>query len=93
MATGNTLSMRDLDFSVQSLPSSSSQQDLAGITPAMLEQPIKKSLAALESRIITEALRLHNGNVQKVTQVLQIGKTALYAKMKRYGISARDMKQ
>ena len=90
MATGNTLSVRDLDFSVQTTPTS---REMTGITPAMLEQPIKESLAVLESRIIAGALRLHNGNVQKVTKTLQIGKTALYAKMKRYGISARAMKQ
>ncbi len=89
MAKTNTLSVRDLDFSTQNRILN---KELAAITPAMLAQPIKESLAILESKIIAGALRLHNGNVQAVTQALQIGKTALYAKMKRYGISPREMK-
>ncbi len=90
MATGNTLSSRHLDFSVQAAPAS---REPIEISPVMLEQPIKDSLATLESKIIAGALRAHNGNVQQVTKALRIGKTALYAKMKRYGISARAMKQ
>jgi Nif-specific regulatory protein len=46
----------------------------------------------MERDIILYTLAKHNGNVSKVAQILKIGKTAFYDKMKRYNISAKEYK-
>ncbi len=53
---------------------------------------LKDLLADLECDLITATLRKFDGNVQQTASHLQIGKTALYDKMKRYSISARTTK-
>ncbi|MEW6428245.1 MAG: sigma 54-interacting transcriptional regulator [Thermodesulfobacteriota bacterium] len=91
LSKNNTLSLTDLDLESHG---DSTTTDGAGplITPLMYQQPLKESIAELESRIIAGALRAHQANVQEVASRLEIGKTALYAKLKKHGISAKEFK-
>ncbi|MEN8140578.1 MAG: sigma 54-interacting transcriptional regulator [Thermodesulfobacteriota bacterium] len=53
---------------------------------------LKAMLAAVERGIISRALQSSGGNVQGVAKGLKVGKTALYDKIKRYGINPKAMK-
>jgi Nif-specific regulatory protein len=55
--------------------------------------PLKSIVADFEAVIIRRALDKFSGNVATVATQLNIGKTALYDKMKQYGISAKRTKQ
>ncbi len=55
-------------------------------------QPLKDILATVEKKVITTSLKKHHGNVGTVSAELNIGKTALYDKMKRYDIAAKNFK-
>ena len=46
----------------------------------------------MERDIILHILAKYNGNVAKTAQILKIGKTAFYEKMKRYDITAKNLK-
>ncbi|UCD28293.1 MAG: sigma-54-dependent Fis family transcriptional regulator [Planctomycetota bacterium] len=48
--------------------------------------PLKKALEEPEKRIIEKALRANNWNRQTTAQLLEINRTTLYKKMKRYGL-------
>lgn len=50
--------------------------------------PLKKALEGPEKRIIEAALRANNWNRQTTAEALQINRTTLYKKMKRYGLEA-----
>jgi transcriptional regulator with PAS, ATPase and Fis domain len=56
-------------------------------------QPLKTILAEYEAEAIRQALIKHRGNVSLAAQDLEVGKTALYDKMKRHGISAKEIKK
>ena len=53
---------------------------------------LKKITSEIERDILLHILAKYNGNVAKTAQVLKIGKTAFYDKMKRYDISAKNLK-
>jgi two-component system response regulator AtoC len=48
--------------------------------------PLKEALEEPEKRIIAAALRANNWNRQETADALQINRTTLYKKMKRYGL-------
>jgi two-component system response regulator HydG len=47
---------------------------------------LKEALEEPEKRIIIQALQAFNWNRQETAQVLQINRTTLYKKMKKYGL-------
>ncbi|MCK6456430.1 MAG: sigma-54 dependent transcriptional regulator [Phycisphaerae bacterium] len=49
-------------------------------------QPLKQALEGPEKRILEAALKANNWNRQLTAQVLEINRTTLYKKMKRYGL-------
>jgi DNA-binding NtrC family response regulator len=49
---------------------------------------LKRALEEPERRIIEQALRANNWNRQLTAEVLEINRTTLYKKMKRYGLEA-----
>ncbi|MFZ5760760.1 MAG: sigma-54 interaction domain-containing protein [Thermodesulfobacteriota bacterium] len=53
---------------------------------------LKDILGDFEREIIFTCLQKNDGNVQDAAGDLQVGKTGLYDKMKRYGISGKMMK-
>jgi PAS domain S-box-containing protein len=52
-----------------------------------LEQPLKDTLAEVERKIIHSALQKCNGKAQQAADLLGLGKTAFYDKVKRYGLA------
>ena len=57
--------------------------------PAAVKQvilPLKEALEEPEKRLILEALRALNWNRQETAKVLDINRTTLYKKMKKYGL-------
>jgi len=55
-------------------------------------QSLKKALEEPEKLIIKQALQANNWNRQITAQVLEINRTTLYKKMKRYGLEHDPMK-
>jgi len=91
LSKSNTLSVKDFEFRKSSKQPESDEGQL-GIDPVMFEQPLKKSLAKLEEIILEGALKRHSGKVPEVVKKLELGKTALYGKMKKYGLTPKEMK-
>ena len=73
--------------------------DPGGLPPKLLEAvettpeegtfallPLKKALEGPEKAIIESALRANSWNRQTTADMLQINRTTLYKKMKRYGL-------
>ena len=48
--------------------------------------PLKEALEGPESKLILEALEALNWNRQETARVLDINRTTLYKKMKKYGL-------
>ena len=57
------------------------------ILPDDVQYSLCAELEALERERITNALKLASGNQTKAAQTLDIGRTALIAKMKKYNIT------
>ena len=53
----------------------------AAQSPALADQ-----LGEPEKQILVNALRQHSGNIKRTAEVLQISRTTLYAKLKKYQI-------
>ncbi len=52
--------------------------------------PLKTILAEVEKEIISANLKKHHGNVADSAKELQVGKTAFYDKLKRFGLSTKE---
>ncbi len=59
---------------------------------AYKDLPLKESLSKIEAGLIETALKENTGTLENVCERLGVGRTTLYEKMKRYGISAEDSK-
>ena len=57
------------------------------ILPDEVQYSLCAELEALERERITNALKLASGNQTKAAQTLDVGRTALIAKMKKYNIT------
>jgi two-component system response regulator HydG len=66
----------------------SSRTPSAGTRPhlALAIRPLKEALEEPEKRIIIQALQALNWNRQETARVLDINRTTLYKKMKKYGL-------
>ena len=53
---------------------------------AVVPRPLKRALEGPEKAIIERALRANGWNRQLTADTLQINRTTLYKKMKRYGL-------
>ena len=58
----------------------------------MLCMPLKDSAATFEKKVIVAALKHYGGQTSEVVKNLQVGKTALYEKIKRYGINPKNFR-
>jgi two-component system response regulator HydG len=66
----------------------------AGTTPPhhhMRIRPLREALEEPEKRIILQALQAFNWNRQETARVLDINRTTLYKKMKKYGLLVNDL--
>ncbi len=92
MAKGTMITEKDLFFD-QNLGDQQKDNGNINIQNKLGEDSLKIILAEFEGEIITQALHKFNGNVSIAADKLQVGKTALYDKMKRYNISAKLIKK
>jgi len=91
MAKNNIITEKDLVFDMsQSANSNTGYQ--AQFFDKLSNKSLKDVLADIEGEIISETLHKNKGNVQQAAEILKIGKTALYDKMKRYKISTKGLK-
>lgn len=86
----NVIAPKDLDFKIKKLKSDYNQ--FLSIDDSMFSRPLKDSVADFEKKVISAAMQKWGGKTQKVSDKLNLGKTALYEKLKRYGITAKNFK-
>ncbi|EAB8791572.1 transcriptional regulator, partial [Salmonella enterica subsp. enterica] len=55
---------------------------LPSVAPTALDQRVE----SYERQIITEALNIHQGRINDVSEYLQIPRKKLYLRMKKYGL-------
>ena len=92
MAKGKMITENDLIFDHD--PTAGQQQgDSFNIDQKLGSHTLKNIVAEFEATIIQRALHKYTGNVVTAAEQLKIGKTALYDKMKQYGLSAKSIKQ
>ena len=91
MARGKLITAEDLFFD-QNLDMHKNTQPLTCFASKIGLQPLKGIMAEFEGLLIRQALEKCTGSVSRAAQELQIGKTALYDKLKRYNISAKAIK-
>ncbi len=88
MAKTNIITDQELMFDLQ--PDMDQEESYVSFLQKLDGLPLKSMVAELERDIIVHNLSKNHGNVAKTSKSLELGKTALYDKMKRYGISAKD---
>lgn len=92
VAKGKMITEDDLLFDQESR-TEKSKGTMFAIEDTLGSQPLKTIMADIESSIIRSALGKYHGNVAVAADKLSVGKTALYDKMKQYGIRAKNIKQ
>ena len=93
LAKDNVISESDIlfDAAVDSA-NGQSDGDVSQLIASEERNGLKAMLAKVEKQIIATILKRLHGNVQEAAKNLQVGKTALYDKVKRYGINPKSMK-
>ncbi len=87
MAKNNIITENELFFDSPDL------DDTRQNFPLNIEgRSLKAVVADLEKEVIVTVLKEKRGNVSETAKDLELGKTALYDKMKRYAISAKEYK-
>ena len=74
---------------VTDLPPSIQQQEPPRVELSNRILPLKLALEDPERRIIERALELNGWNRQKTADMLEINRTTLFHKMKKYGLARR----
>lgn len=92
MAKGKMITEGDLLFD-QDPRMDQQRGDTFEIDEKLGLMPLKSIVADFEANIIRRALDKYSGNVSTAAGHLNIGKTALYDKMKQHGISAKRLKK
>lgn len=92
MAKDKMITEQDLFFDQNFNEEEQQANPFAGLQEKIGVQPLKGILSDFEGEVIRQALLKYKGNVAKAASDLLIGKTALYDKMKRHDISAKEIK-
>ena len=66
------------------------EQTLGQVVKQFNGAPLKHIVSEIEREAILQKLKINNGNVAKAAKTLKICKAALYEKMKRYDITAKE---
>lgn len=90
MAKNNIITENELFFDLQ--PGEEEQHPQKNYLQRLEGKSLKALVQDFEKDLINFALEKNHGNVAKTVEELDIGKTAFYDKMKRYGISPKDHK-
>lgn len=93
VAKSKMITEDDLLFDQESRTERGQGNTMFAIDDQLGIQPLKSILANIESSIIQTALSKYQGNVAVAADQLSVGKTALYDKMKQYGIRPKSIKQ
>lgn len=91
MAKDNIITESDIVFDEMSTISDTADY-LGRITSSMPKSSLKDLVAQFEADVISYALRDNKGNVMQTADQLNLGKTALYDKMKRHEINGKSWK-
>lgn len=88
LAKGATITAADLAPGIAPTPAPANRGEKAPPRPHLSTsiRPLKEALEEPEKRIIIQALRALNWNRQETARVLDINRTTLYKKMKKYGL-------
>lgn len=92
MTKNNAITEKELIFDTATSNSSSSGV-LSQFEGRIAEEPLKNTMSEIERSIIAHVLEKNDGNIQQAGKILQIGKTALYEKLKRYNIPGKGIKK
>lgn len=92
MAKGRMITEKDLMFD-KNLANGGGNGNGIDVDGKLGVDPLKSILAEFESEVIVQAIKKYSGNVAEAASKLNVGKTALYDKMKRYNISAKQIKK
>lgn len=90
MAKNNIITENELFFDLQ--PHNKEQSTQENYLQKLDGHTLKDIVADVEKDVITYVLEKNRGNVAHTVEQLDIGKTALYDKMRRYEISPKDHK-
>ncbi len=85
MCNGRRITSRDLSSSIKSRRSALYGASTPDTCLPLSIRPLKKALAEPEKKIIIEALQAANWNLKQTARILDINRTTLYKKMKKYG--------
>ncbi|MBU0728112.1 MAG: sigma-54-dependent Fis family transcriptional regulator [Proteobacteria bacterium] len=91
MAQNNTITERDIHFD-QGMGGAVQGGIFGPFEERVSREPLKTLLGDIECTIIKNTLDKYEGNVQEAAKILKVGKTALYDKMKRHGLSGKPGK-
>ena len=92
MARDKMITDRDLFFD-QNIAKQQKNIPVTDLQSKIGSLPLKEILAEFEAEVIRQALQQHRGQVSRAAAGLKVGKTALYDKMKRHNISAKEIKR
>jgi transcriptional regulator with GAF, ATPase, and Fis domain len=92
MAKNNVITERDVFLGETGTVSSSSDY-LDQVCVQFGQKSLKDLTADFEKEIIVKCLRKNDANAIEAADELKLGKTALYSKMKRYGLSPKMLKK
>ncbi len=90
MSRSNVITEQDITFDTPI--AAENQADVSSVVQRLNGTPLKSIVAEVEKEAITQRLKAHRGNVSQAAKELEVCKAALYEKMKRYDISAKDLR-
>jgi len=94
MAKNNIITEREICIGEQtSSPSSHSSNFMNQVCFQIGKKSLKDIIADIEKEVIVQSLKQNETNVVDTAKKLQVGKTALYTKMKRYGLTPKTLKK
>ena len=91
LSKNRVITDKELDFETKTLPTS--EETFVTIDETMFNQPLKDTMADLEKKVLEGAMRRWSGKVQHIAGTLNVGKTALYSKLKKYHILGKQEKK
>ena len=94
MAKNNVISEREISIGDETFAMAAQSSDYLNKACVQVGlKPLKGILSDFEKEIIIQALRKNEMNVVVTAKELKLGKTALYTKMKHFGLTPKDLKK
>lgn len=90
MCEDNTINISNLTFDMPM--TENKQHSLSSVIEDFEESGLKGIVDMVEKEVIVDKLQKFQGNVAKTAEKLQMSNATLYEKMKRYSISAKELR-